>query len=339
MFLPLLLFLASLQIPAAVSLNCEIKHIDFPDSDIFQNVVGLGVGCGKGPGWAAIKPENKFKRHNFGPDTDTYELNWVSLVRWPECVTQLQVGVNNYWQDVETQVPTVYEVVMPNCKRFDRFKLELRIFFPGLLPNNPEKCFVVSLGRISHTMPGISDFLYSRYITPETELSGVNLNIYWRRNKVKSSKCLDRVEATSNKNPLVKMTIKPNEGNPRFTFPRMCEGQVATVTYFFKAKLFPENVRTINIPPLNSLCNNQNIIDTTQDPVTAKGPVSSETNTNRDQIQTKTTDGTSKTSTTLTTALVIGLGAGMTISLCILVICVKRCRKRPQEETGDTFTH
>ena len=261
MLLILLLFLASLHIPAAASLNCERKHIGVSDSDIIQNVVGFGLGCGKGPGWAAIKPENKFKRHNFGPDTDTYELNWTSLVRWPECVRQLQVGVNNYWQDVKKQVPAIYEVVMPNCKQFDSFKLELRILFPGLLPNDPDKCIIVNVGPISHTMPGISDFLYMEE-TPETELSGVNVNIYWQRNKVKSSKCLDRVEVTSNKKPSLKMSSRPDGGNPSFIFPRRCKAQVATVTYFFKANLFINHVKEIYIPPLKYLCKNQSIVET-----------------------------------------------------------------------------
>ena len=54
-----------------------------------------------------------------------------------------------------------------------------------------------------------------------------------------------------------------------------------------------------------------------------------------------TTGETLASSTTLTTAhLMIGLGAGMTIApitLCLLVICVKRCRKKPMEETEEDF--
>ena len=54
-----------------------------------------------------------------------------------------------------------------------------------------------------------------------------------------------------------------------------------------------------------------------------------------------TPEETLASSTTLTTAhLMIGLGAGMTIApitLCLLVICVKKCRQKPEEETDDDF--
>ena len=339
MLLQLLFFLASLQIPAAASLNCERKHIGQPDPEIIQNVVGFGLGCGKGPGWAAIKPENKFKRHNFGPDTDTYELFWASLVRWPECVTQLQVGVNYDWQDLNQQNPITYEVDMPECKQYDNFKLELKIFFPGLLSTDQDKCIVVNLGPISHTMPGISDFLYSIVKTPETELSGVNVNIYWQRNKVKSSKCLDRVEATSNKNPLMKMTIKPDGGNPSFIFPRMCKAHVATVTYFFKVNLFPENVRTIYIPPLSSLCNNQGIIETGQNLTTTKLPSEPETDTDATQPQNNNFSTTVQPSKGILAEhrLPIIFGGSCfscvaLIAIIVLVVVIVRRRRKRREE-------
>ena len=141
--------MVGLQAPAAASPVCERKQIGNPDSNIIPPFLGSGCAL-SGPGWAAIQPENKFKRHNFGPNTDTYELSWKSLVRWAECVNKLQVGVNNEWQDVRKQQPAIYEVDMPKCK------LELKIFFPGSLaswlPNDPDKCIVVNIGSFSHTV-------------------------------------------------------------------------------------------------------------------------------------------------------------------------------------------
>ena len=225
----LLVFLITLLPPAAASQVCEKKNVGR------ANIFNLQFpGCGKGPGWAGVKPKNSFKRHNFGKNTDTYELGWSTLVIWPECVNKLQLLVDDRWMDVgldkNHQNPMKYEVPMPGCNQVTKFDLALKIFFPGFIPSlDDEKCIEVTIGSYFHKNQTIEDFLYvNKY--PHSEQSGKYFKIWWE-NIVKQTRCLDRVDVITKGD--ISATIYPSSQQRIFQLPRKCKAQTAIVKYFF----------------------------------------------------------------------------------------------------------
>ena len=216
-----------------------------------------------------------------------------------------------------------YTVDMLECNQEGKFELDLKLFYKGLI--NEDKCMSVNIGKIEHKTPILSDFVFKDN-TAKSTVGAKFVQIFWKPNIIKTTKCLDSVKLSTES---FTKSVKPSEGTPYFIVPRKCKSKIATVSYSFSSNKSSVHHTILTIPSLE------------------KGTCEVEAYENTTTIQSNvTTDQSTKTKENPPTSeknsrvLVIGLGAGMTIgliSLCLLVICIKRCTRKPEEDNEDNF--
>ena len=239
-------------------IECEPKSLGQRDNN--WNL----PGCASGPGWIGGQPSTVFMSHDFHLSKDTYTLNWAPLVKRKDCVTKIQININNQWQDTTSKDPLPFEVPTPDCSH-GNFNLKLKLFFRGLPSINPlhlghrdDKCLEVNLDSITAQIPEPSDIINTNTHLNKEENEDY-LNIFWRKNMFKSENCFDRVEVTTVVDNEFKKIFKSSRGpNKQYvTIQQKCHAITLNFTYFFKANIEPYS-NIVNVPGLSSQCQHPN---------------------------------------------------------------------------------